>query len=378
MRILAKHGDPQYVHLIRDRDPCVVTIEPMNDVIPETRPPRYCHPAALWRRLLWIMICGLIAVPTIVFAVWRLILRQPVQFNAGFALFVAAGCTVLLLMLRARIRIDGHGIALRGWLGWRNCPWLEIASRPTPLLCVGQEPWSVATPRIRRLYRALYWLEEEERLALYQSLTPAGTRVHLPETPGRFRLQIFGLRWLELDADELRLEGDGGVETWRWSDVELVKVRKESNATPAVDAIRFKFADGREFSINSSPIECDCPCQCRHDFLLLTFLRRALRDDQLLIWAQRGEPASVAEARYRLGMTESELKTSRICARCYGIAVGGLWAFGLAAGADRFLRLGIQLLAYGVFFGPAVWGIFRQQRQLRDMLRDYLDARTHS
>lgn len=350
----------------------------MLDEPPAIDLPQYYYLPARDRRALVILVCVLIVSPAIAFAVWRWLLGVRPDEMIRLVAFVGVISAALLSLLRARIRVDQDGIARRGFVGWRTTPWSEILARPAQMLCVRQGPWTGASRRIRRLYTAPRWLEPDDMLSLHQLLTPSGTRTHLPELPRRFQMTLFGPSILELDAMGLRLEGSTGVQTWSWAEVEFVKVRKERATTPAIDGIRIELTDGAKFSNSSPTIVCDCPCQCRPDFLLQQFLRSVLSDDQLLIYAQRGEPASVTEAQYRLEMTESGLKTGRTCARCYGIVVAGLLGFGLAAHNELSLQIGLQLAAYGLFFGPAAWGLFRQQREVRDMLQAYLDARIGS
>ena len=134
----------------------------MRDARPAIDRPKYYYLAPLWRRLVVIVVCGLIFVPMVVIPVRSLILGRPIPLHFGVVLCVSISCTMMLSLLRARVRVDGEGITRRGLVGWRTYPWDEILSRPAQALCVGQHPWTGAPRRIRRLYAMLRWLEENK------------------------------------------------------------------------------------------------------------------------------------------------------------------------------------------------------------------------
>lgn len=339
--------------------------------------PRYYYLPPRDRRALLILVCVLIFSPAIAIAVWTWLLGAPTDDCTGLIVFIGVSSAVLLSLVRAQIRVDADGVARRGFAGWRVTPWSEILDRPAPTLCVGQGPWTGASRRIRRLYSA-WWLAPDELLSLQRLLTPPGTRTHLPAVPRRFQMTLFGESMLELDAEGLRFDGHSGVQTWTWDDVRKVTVRKERATTPAMESICIELTGGREFSHKNSTIKCDCPCHCRHDYLLQLFLRSVLQPEQLLIWAKRGEPTSVAEARFRCDAMESELRTGRMFARGYPIIVAGLFCVGLATGNDLSLKLAIQLTGYGVFIVPLLWAVLRKQRKDRDILRAWLAASSES
>jgi hypothetical protein len=348
----------------------------MLDAPPAIDRPQYLYLPRRDRRALVILVCVLISLPAI--GLWRLVLQAQWNTVIGCVLFIGVGCASLVALLRARIRVDADGIARRGWLGWRVTPWAKILERPAPTLCVDQGPWTGASRRIRRLYRAPGWLAPEGKLALQRLLTPAGTRMHLPKAPGRFQMFLFGPRTLELDAEGLRLERDGGVQTWSWAEVRKVTVRKKRATTSAINQIRIELTDGKIFSTESPTIECECPCQCRHDYLLQLFLRSVRRPEQLLIWAELGEPTSIAEARYRCDRIQSELRTGRYLTRGYAILAAGLLCFGLATGNELSMHLAIHFFASAVVVGPLFWEFLRREREDRNMLQAWLAARCDS
>lgn len=365
-------GLPNEVNRIRG--PFVVSFGPMHDAPPAIVRARFFYPAPHYRRLVVILVCGLIGVPTIVIVVRHQLLGAPVQLNVRASVFVGASCAVLLWLLRARIRVDADGIGSRGFIGWRRCPWCDIVSRRAQTLCVGGGPWAGAPPQIQHAYAQLRWLKDEDAFEVYEMLTPAGTCTHLPQLPSRFRMQIFDLRWLEIDTKGLRLEDDGSVQLWYWNDVRKVKIRKETDTSCGVDSMSIELSDGTKIlAVNrtSRKIDCECPCQCRHDYLLQQFLRSMLPADKVLVYAKTGPPMSMAEAKHRRASTESGLRLGRNMAVCYAFTLGTLLVLGLAVGIRDCLDVAITLICYGVVYGP----IARRERSKRDLLQAYLNAR---
>jgi len=337
--------------------------------------PRYFYLAPLMRRLFLIFIAGLIGVPLVFLAARRLLLGQAVQFQLGWAVAITAGSLFVASSLRARIRVDGEGIARRTLFGWRSTPWEEITGRPAATLCVGEGPATHAPQPIYKLYIKLDGMEEPDAVLLYRLLTPTSTATHLPKAPEKFRAQVFGHKWIEIDGQGLRLEENGELQSWFWTDVEQIKAGKERSSDPGFKSLRFHFRDGTELPLVDGTVECEPECRGRRDFLLLQFLRQVVPADKLLVYALHGPPMSVADAEHRHSVTQSNLCTGRSLTLVFGVALIALLCWGVLGANEVAKHLAIVLIAHGIVCGPIACKLVSDERAKRQMLEAYLRTR---
>lgn len=338
--------------------------------------PRHLHLAPLYRRLVVICLAGLVVVSAALAAsMWfqRVWLGLPQRI--AVEPFVVCGAIALLLasLLRSRIRVDEDGVARRTPFGWRRHDWSELRNRDLASLCVGESLTRGMDRPARRLYRRLHFLDPADSVPLLRQATPDGARVHFPPTPRRMRVQVFGLKWIELDERGITFEAAEEQNFRPWSELKRAVLRKESHSSLELKHARLEFPDAT-YPLIPTSVECETEpeCRCRRDYLLQRFLSSVLHRDQLLILVSNGPPESVGEAEHRLRSKQEGLSSGRLIARGYCVAVLVLLLIWREFQVEGCFRIAILLISHGVFLGPMYWGLIRQSREDLQMLQTYL------
>ncbi len=279
-----------------------------------------------------------------------------------------------LLLLRAKFRVDEHGIARRRWFGWRMFDWDSLRESYRPSLCAGQVIPFADQSIVEKLLLPLSFMDERDQHEIQNLLMPEGTSTHLAPLPDRFRLRLRPFQGeLELRDDGLVWEGRAGVTEFRWEAVQQVRVTKHTHARPTLGSIEIQI-DGNRLKayLLKETLETETTCNCDPRHLLMRFLRTKVPPERILELAQHGPPKTLAEAEFRL--TETKKILAVISALCLLAALG--WAFLILQNFRASDGLGWNLLKIGVsaiLVLPPLGAPFLMYKQMCPVLKDFIE-----